>query len=42
MTETDSELGELPGWDLSDLYAGREAAALKSDLDAAESLLQSL
>ena len=44
MTETasDSGLGELPGWDLSDLYAGREAAALTSDLDAAEATADDL
>ncbi len=41
-TATDSELGDLPGWDLSDLYAGREAAALTSDLDAAEAAADAL
>ena len=26
------ELGDLPGWDLSDLYPGRDSEALKRDL----------
>ena len=30
----ETELGELPRWDLSDLYAGLEAPALKADLAA--------
>ncbi|MFV3073825.1 M3 family oligoendopeptidase [Niveispirillum fermenti] len=31
-----AELGELPTWDLSDLYAGPNSPALKTDLDQAE------
>ena len=44
MTETDTndELGELPCWDLSDLYAGREAEALSADLDEAERAAEDL
>ena len=30
--EQDSALGELPEWDLSDLYSGRECKELKADL----------
>ena len=29
-----AKLGEMPEWDLSDLYAGPDSAELKSDLDA--------
>ncbi len=32
---TDSLLGDLPEWDLSDLYSGPEDAALEADLDQA-------
>ena len=31
-SETPANLGDLPRWDLSDLYAGPESAALESDL----------
>jgi oligoendopeptidase F len=34
-SETKSELGPLPEWDLSDLYPGRDSPALKRDLDGA-------
>ncbi len=37
MDHTDQlELGDLPRWDLSDLYSGPEAAELAADLDRAE------
>jgi oligoendopeptidase F len=36
-TEKKPELGKLPEWDLSDLYPGRDSAALAEDLSRAES-----
>jgi len=38
---TDTDLGSLPEWDLSDLYTGPEAPALKSDLAWLEKECQS-
>lgn len=36
-TKKKPDLGKLPEWDLSDLYPGRDSAALKEDLSRAES-----
>ena len=33
VSENAAELGPLPQWDLSDLYPGRDSAALKAALD---------
>ena len=41
-TATNDGLGDLPCWDLSDLYAGREAEALSADLDEAERAAEDL
>ena len=35
-TERSDALGDLPEWDLTDLYDGMESARLRQDLDAAE------
>ncbi|WP_412049914.1 M3 family oligoendopeptidase [Hoeflea sp. Naph1] len=37
---TNSELGQLPGWNLADLYPGPESPEFKSDLTAARSLAE--
>ncbi|MCW5731751.1 MAG: M3 family oligoendopeptidase [Alphaproteobacteria bacterium] len=36
MNDVAAKLGELPGWDLSDLYPGRDSPQLRSDLERAE------